>query len=192
MSVEPAAGDADAGSVIWFEQFFAATYDDLLRYAARRVGLVTAPDVVAEAFLAAWRRRDDYDHDGARLWLFGAARRIVANTDRSVLRAQRLTERAAQRHAGEPDLADSVVTRMRVRDVIDALPVTEAEALRLVAWDGFGIAEAAIITGCSPATFRVRLFRARRRAAQILAADVLPHGGVRSDCPTATHSRGRR
>jgi DNA-directed RNA polymerase specialized sigma24 family protein len=31
----------------WFEALFTATYDDLLRYAARRVGRQAATDVVA-------------------------------------------------------------------------------------------------------------------------------------------------
>lgn len=192
MSLDPAAGDPDPVAVIWFEQLFAATYDDLLRYAARRVGPVAAPDVVAEAFLTAWRRQEDYDHDGARLWLFGVTRRIVANADRSVLRAQRLTARAARGSGDEPDPAQGVVERMRVRDVIDELAPAEAEALRLVAWDGFGIAEAAVIAGCTPATFRVRLFRARRRAGRMLAADVRDDRGAPADLPTATRAKGRQ
>lgn len=190
MDVEPLPVARDAGGVVWFEQLFAATYDDLLRYARRRVGPVAAPDVVAEVFLTAWRRRADYDHDTARLWLFGVARRTVANADRSTLRARQLSIRAAQLATEEPDLADTVITHMRVHDVLAALPDAQAEALRLVAWDGFSLGEAAAIAGCSSATFRVRLFRARRRAAQLLALDVPAEHGVRSGSPTATKRSG--
>lgn len=190
MDVEPWPVDPDAGAVAWFERMFAATYDDLLRYALRRVGPVAAPDVVAEVFLTAWRRRDDYDRDSARLWLFGVARRIVANADRSALRARQLSTRAARSAADEPDLADAVIAHLRVHDVIAQLPDAEAEALRLVAWDGFDPAEAAAIAGCSPATFRVRLFRARRRAAHLLAVDGRAERTVRSGFPTATEGSG--
>jgi RNA polymerase sigma-70 factor (ECF subfamily) len=190
VTVEPPPVDPDAASVLWFEGLFAATYDDLLRYAWRRVGPVSAPDVVAEVFLTAWRRRDDYDRDAARLWLFGVARRVVANANRSALRARQLSTRVAQSAAAEPDPADVVVAHIHVHDVIAQLPEAEAEALRLVAWDGFDLAEAAVIAGCSAATFRVRLFRGRRRAAQMLAVDVRAERGVPSGSPAATEGSG--
>lgn len=166
--------------MVWFEQLFLATYDDLLRYAARRVGMVAAADVVAEVFLTAWRRRDDYDRVTARLWLFGVARLVVANTDRTAARAQRLSIRAGQGVADQPDPSDALVTQLYVQDLIGQLPEAEAEALRLVAWDGFDPGEAAVVAGCSRATFRVRLFRARRRAAQLLAADTRVDDAVQS------------
>jgi RNA polymerase sigma-70 factor, ECF subfamily len=188
VDVEPSRAGADG--VAWFERLFAATYDDLLRYAWRRVGRVAAPGVVAEVFLTAWRRRDDYDRDAARLWLFGVARRIVANADRSTFRARQLSIRAAELAVDEPDLPDALVTQLRVHDVLDRLSGTEAEALRLVAWDGFDRAEAALIAGCSPATFRVRLFRARRRAARMLAVDIPSDRGFPSRVATAAKGNG--
>ena len=177
--------DAASGDAVWFEQLFLATYDDLLRYAARRVGMAAATDVVAEVFLTAWRRRNDYDRAAARLWLFGVARLVVANADRSAFRAQRLSIRAVQGIADQPDISDAVVTQLYVQDLIYQLPDAEAEALRLVAWDGFDLGEAATIAGCSRATFRVRLFRARRRAARLLAADTHVEGMVQSSGPPA-------
>ena len=43
------------------------------------------------------------------------------------------------------------------------LPANDREAITLIAWDGLRPAEAAIVLGQSPATFRVRLHRAKRR-----------------------------
>jgi DNA-directed RNA polymerase specialized sigma24 family protein len=52
----------------------------LYRYAYQRVGPGIADDVVAEAFLAAFRGRASYDLDrlDARPWLFGILTREVA------------------------------------------------------------------------------------------------------------------
>jgi RNA polymerase sigma-70 factor, ECF subfamily len=48
------------------------------------------------------------------------------------------------------------------------LSESDREILRLVTWEGLDAAAAASVIGCSPATFRVRLHRARRRLAASL------------------------
>src|SRR4051812_45380867 len=70
----------------------------ILAYALRRVeGPEDAADVVAETFLVAWRRLDEVPNDaGARLWLFGVARRVIANRYRAERRRARLAERLAE------------------------------------------------------------------------------------------------
>ena len=171
--------------VRWFEQLFTANYDDLLRYAARRIGVEAAHDVVAEVFLTAWRRRADYERSTARLWLFGVAHGVLANAARTDARAQRLTAKVSSQVSDRTvDHADAVVDALHVRAAIAALPATEAEALRLTEWDGFDIAEAAVVAGCSRATFRVRLHRARRHAALRLGNDIAE--------PTGSMDRSRR
>jgi len=45
------------------------------------------------------------------------------------------------------------------------LPPKDREALALTEWEQLDIATAARVARCSPATFRVRLHRARRRPA---------------------------
>lgn len=64
-----------------FEALVRASYDDLLRFAVRRVGVHDAADVVADVYLAAWRRRSVVT-DLDRLWLFGVATRVIANRNR--------------------------------------------------------------------------------------------------------------
>jgi predicted DNA-binding protein (UPF0251 family) len=49
--------------------------------------------------------------------------------------------------------------------VLGTLPWLEREALRLVEWEQLDMGEAAQVAGCSSATFRVRLHRARRHLA---------------------------
>ena len=160
------AGESEAEA---FEALFAANYDDLLRYAIRRVGFDAAPDVVAEVMLVAWRRRGEYDPAGARLWLFGVAHHVIANERRSVLRRERLTTRVRQDAEIRPDPTEPGTDAERVRRALAMLSPVQQEALRLTEWERLSADEAAGVAGCSRATFRVRLHRARRRLAALLA-----------------------
>ena len=71
----------------------------ILAYAARRTaGNADAADVLAETFLVAWRRLDDVPTDeAARPWLYGVARRVLANHHRGVTRRSRLDDRVRRR-----------------------------------------------------------------------------------------------
>lgn len=81
-----------------FRSLFAGHSRALLGYALRRVSEpADAADVVAETFLVAWRRLDDVPTGSdARLWLFGTARRVLANQRRGALRRSRLADRLRQ------------------------------------------------------------------------------------------------
>jgi DNA-directed RNA polymerase specialized sigma24 family protein len=78
-----------------FRRLFAETERELLTYVLRRVDRAEdAADVVAETFLVAWRRLDKVPAgDEARLWLYGVARRQLANQRRGQLRRLRLADR---------------------------------------------------------------------------------------------------
>ena len=147
----------------------------VLRYAVRRSDPATAQDAVSETFLVAWRRLAEVpeDPDQALPWLYGVARRVLANSDRSSRRTQRLS--ALLSHTGAavgqvPDPADGVAEQARVRQALGRLPAADQEALRLVGWEDLDLAGAALAMGCSRPTMAVRLHRARRRMAHALAA----------------------
>jgi RNA polymerase sigma-70 factor (ECF subfamily) len=165
------AADVDASA---FEVVYVAYSADLLRYAQRRVGRDTAPDILAEVLLIAWRRRGEIRSEDSRLWLFGVAHRVVANELRRRGRQARLQARA-ERQAGTvvDDPADAVADVLLVRQVLSLLPWREQEALRLVEWDQLSPREAAIVAGCEQTTFRVRLHRARRHFTARLQASGL-------------------
>jgi RNA polymerase sigma-70 factor (ECF subfamily) len=63
------------------------------------------------------------------------------------------------------------------------LPERDREVLRLVAWEGLSLAEAAVVLGCSSLACRVRYHRAKTRlAARLDAAASLrpnPKGATR-------------
>ena len=69
------------------QQRFEAVYEQhagaVKGYAMRRIDPARADDVVAEVFLVAWRRLEDMPPE-PRPWLFGVARRVLANERRRV------------------------------------------------------------------------------------------------------------
>ncbi|GAA1687711.1 hypothetical protein GCM10009733_100470 [Nonomuraea maheshkhaliensis] len=64
-----------------FEAVYRATYGLIMAYAARRChSPQDAADVVAETFAIAWRRLGEVpEGERAILWLYGVARKVLAN-----------------------------------------------------------------------------------------------------------------
>jgi RNA polymerase sigma factor (sigma-70 family) len=155
-----------------FSELYRGHYEEVLRYALRRTDPETARDVAAETFLVAWRRLDVVPADSgmAGPWLYGVARRVLANTTRSRLRAERLTARLGQdrRDTSAADAAGAIAESDRLRSALATLSELNQEALRLVGWEELDLAAAALAMGCSRATMAVRLHRARRRLEQAL------------------------
>lgn len=155
-----------------FEELFRTHYAALMRYAIRRVGSDSASEVVSETLLTAWRRLADVPDDPLP-WLYATARRVVANEYRRRGRAGRLTQHivGSTPHDDGSDHADAVVERLRVREALERLSPGDREALMLAEWEQLSPADAAKVLGCSPAAYRVRLHRARRRIATLLHVD---------------------
>jgi RNA polymerase sigma-70 factor (ECF subfamily) len=66
----------------WFAVLYAAHRRDVIRYGLRRLGGAEAAEELAqEVFVIAWRRRTQVPEPGLP-WLYGVARRVLAN-DRS-------------------------------------------------------------------------------------------------------------
>jgi RNA polymerase sigma factor (sigma-70 family) len=154
-----------------FERLYREFGPDVLAFCRRRVASDVADDVTAETFLVVWRRLSDVPRS-PRGWLLGIARLTLANQRRSVRRRDALIARVGWERSGEGDAADA-------RSVIEALSCLsdlDQEALLLAAWDGLNSREAAQVLGCTPAAFRLRLHRARRRFERVLAADPSIHG----------------
>lgn len=153
-----------------FQALYEENYHRVLGYALRRGGRDDADDVVAETFLVAWRRFDHVpEGDRARLWLYGTARRVLANQQRGNRRRERLAERARSHvvHKHDPSPADTDLDAAAV--AFARLRPDDRELLGLVAWEGLDAGEIAQVCGCSRNAARIRLHRARRRFARELA-----------------------
>ena len=149
-----------------FELLYAEHGRAVLAYAVRRAPDVQdAADVVAETFLVAWRRLDDVPPAGAaRLWLYGVARHVLANQQRSERRRERLSERLrrelpAALEGGPPPASPSGA----VRAALARLGPEDQEILRLCGWEELTPGEIATVLGISQVAVRSRLHRARHR-----------------------------
>jgi RNA polymerase sigma-70 factor (ECF subfamily) len=153
------------------------------RYALRRSDPHTAEEVTAQVFVVAWRRRSGIPGD-ALPWLYGVARRALAEQRRGQERRRRLGERlrsvAVEEVSTTPELRDHWLT-----EALRRLSPTDREALLLRYWEELEPAQIARVMGCSRATATVRLHRARLRLRRELDA-----GGGRHEqdqgaiCPT--------
>ncbi|GAA1638530.1 RNA polymerase sigma factor [Georgenia ruanii] len=145
---------------------------ELERFVRRRLPPPQVEDVIAEAFLVAWRRLDAAPAE-LRPWLFGIARNLMLTAARTHGRWHALHVRlAAEPEPADLELAADVASRTDLVRAWGMLTPGEREVLTLVAWDGLTAREAATVLGCEAGTFRVRLLRARRHLLRIL--DRLP------------------
>ena len=150
-----------------FEALFTAHYRAVRAYTVRRNAL-SVEDVLADVFLVAWRRLESVPDD-ALPWLLGVARRVMANQRRAERRRAALDGKLRSAHAPEPGTPSTGAVSDQVAAGLALLSEREREALLLVAWEGLEPHRAAKAAGCSPAAFRVRLHRARRRVAAQLS-----------------------
>lgn len=153
-------GEGRTGAEARLETLFREHYSGVAAYVRRRAEPDLVDDVVAETFLVAWRRLDDVPAD-ARLWLLGVARKTLATQRRSATRRRSLL--AKVQTTERPVRTDDAVTESRVSDALAQLPEKDRDAITLIAWDGLTPAEAAAVLGHSATSFRVRLYRAKRR-----------------------------
>lgn len=150
-----------------FRALYADAYVDVLRFAQRRVHPSHAEDVVADAFLVAWRRLEEVPSrsDDARAWLFGIARHCLLNTQRGLGRQDALAVRIAVTAPAAPTDGpqdDAVVQRLDLAAAWRRLSAGEQETLSLSVFEDLTSAQAARVLGTSAASYRLRLLRARR------------------------------
>jgi RNA polymerase sigma-70 factor (ECF subfamily) len=131
-----------------------------------------ARDVVAETFLVCWRRLQRVPEGrDARLWLYGVARRVLANHDRAERRRARLRGRMSETVQAAAQGVESTAHGGAVAKAFARLRSGDRELLALVAWEGLGAREIARVIGCSENAARIRLHRARHRFAQELETE---------------------
>lgn len=156
-----------------FSRLFDAYYPAVRAYARRRAPVDVADEVALSTFEVAWRRRAEIPADPLP-WLYGVARRALANHRRGDRRRSRLAERViGARGSASPDpvWADpeaAAVEALGARAALARLRPDDRELLMLVAWEGLDADAAAAVLGISPSTFAVRLHRARRRLEALL------------------------
>ena len=152
-----------------------ANTSSLLAYFARRASAEDAADMLSDVLLVAWRRAVDLpvEPGEARMWLFGVARRVIADHRRSQRRRSALQDRlVAELDAGNAAPTDPGQDRARAG--IARLSALDQEIIRLVYWDGFTLAETARLLERPEGTVRSRHHRARQQLRAHLERDGRP------------------
>ena len=175
-----------------FAQLYTRYYRQIRDYCRRRVRSDVVDDAVAETFLTAWRRINEVPAgDEALVWLYGVAYRVIGHQWRSAARRRRLEDRLRSvghraASAADDSLADLDEHRL-VREAAARLGDTDAEVLRLVAWEQLSGADIAAVLKIDANAVKQRLHRARRHLAREYrrlesrqtSTPIAPTGGVR-------------
>jgi RNA polymerase sigma factor (sigma-70 family) len=167
-----------------FQTAYTENREAVLAYLMRRTeAREDAADLLAEVYLVAWRRIADLPAGaGVRPWLFGVARRLLANQRRRARTQTGLADalRGSLRAVELDQHSAAATSTGALRRALAELPAADRELLTLTAWEGLTPAEIAVVVGRSPGRVRVQLHRARRRLKEELDA-----GGSRSGAPSA-------
>jgi RNA polymerase sigma-70 factor (ECF subfamily) len=162
-----------------FRQLFNQLYGPVRRHALSLVrDDATAEDVVQEAFVRLWDRRERLeDTTPPRAWLYRTVRNLALNLRRDAATRQRLLSdptvadsAAVPRPATLPD-ADISGRELgaRLTAFIEALPPRQREALLLSRVEGLSHAEVAVAMECAPRTVNNHLVAALSTLRQRLA-----------------------
>ncbi len=178
-----------------FQGIYETHYRAVAAYTRRRApDPADAQDALAETFTIAWRRLPELpDIDAALPWLYGVARRVLANQRRGNRRRDDLSTRLRGQPAQTVDVEGEVVTsedRHIVLAALHRLRDADQEILRLAVWEELPHREIAQVVGCSEASVAVRLHRARGRLGREIGKEERRHGQEGS-AGASPHVEGR-
>jgi RNA polymerase sigma-70 factor (ECF subfamily) len=151
----------------------------LLAYFARRVTPVDdAADLLGDTLVIVWRRRSAIpdDETGARMWLYGVARKVLSTHRRGASRRNALADKVRSEILIRDVAAATDPLHEHVRALIADLGPVDREIIGLHYWEGFSLAEVATIMSMRAATVRSRHARARARLRAALdeSGDIRP------------------
>lgn len=151
-----------------FRGIYDGTYRHVFAYCLRRSNVEDAKDATADVYVVAWRRIDDIPPgDEALAWLYGTARKVLANQRRSRSRRGSLAARIRnETPPSQPTPEATVMRRERDREVLDALGrlwESDGEVIRLALWEELSHSDIGKILGCSDRAVTMRLHRAMKR-----------------------------
>jgi RNA polymerase sigma-70 factor, ECF subfamily len=166
-----------------FEGLVGEVLAPLQRYLRRRATNEVAQDALADTLLVLWRRLDDVpDGPGEALpWVYGVARRCLANHQRAGRRHLRLVGRLSSQLPVQPMVAPPADAAFAGDAELDAalatLSAADRELLQLWAWERLEPKEIATVLGVTPNAVSIRLHRARAQLGQELERKNMPGRG---------------
>jgi len=162
-------------SPVVFEDVAQELSGPLRRYLERLVGnRATADDLLQDTLLKIARGLPEFEgRSSVKTWTFTIATRVATDHFRRPQSRAQMVEidEAGPNHVLDEEIDQRlVIDEMSscVREVIDSLPEDYRTALVLHDLEGQTAAEVAEIAGCSLATAKIRIHRARRRLKEAL------------------------
>lgn len=151
-----------------FDAFYRKHFARAVALAHALAGARVAEDIAQEAFWATFRKWDDLENPERWLW------RVIANRSRSALRRRYLEARLLPRAApgSQRDHQERLLGLDEFWDMVRALPKRQAQVVALLYVEELLSVEVAEVLGCSEATVRVHLHRAKKRLAERLDLEV--------------------
>lgn len=154
---------ADAFTAVYTEHLGAVS-----RYLARRVDRNDVDDLAADVFAVAWRKRDSVQPGEELPWLYRIASYLVANHRRRL--AARASLLGLLTVPDSAPSAESLVTAdAELARAWAALAARDREVLALVVLDDLAVSDAAVTLGISANAVSIRLHRAKKALADVLA-----------------------
>lgn len=161
-----------------FEEVAENLSGPLQRYLVRMVGdRATADDLLQETLLRIARGLTAFEgRASVKTWAFTIATRVAADHFRRPQTRARIVDvdEAHSLSDSELDVGEQIVIdemNSCVREVIDSLPEDYRAALVLHDLEGMTAAATAEVIGCSVATAKIRIHRARARLRKALEAE---------------------
>ncbi len=151
-----------------FRALFDAYERPLRVYCHRRLPPTLAEDAAAEVFLVMWRRLDEVPEGSeGRLWLYGIARNVIRNKQRSLGRNRRLQDLVERQPTRRAESPEEIVVRStedeRLWDALNGLRDAERELVLLRSWEGLSSADIGAVLGITPKAVDNRLGRIRKK-----------------------------
>lgn len=151
-----------------------AGHDRIYRYFRRRTeNAATAEDLCAEVFRITWEKTGQDDSLSVMV-LFGIAKNVLRNHDRSAVRSAGLLDTLRLQRDEGPRTDGSPV-----HDALGQLRAEDREVLLLTYWDGFSSSEVSDLLNTSATAVRMRLHRARKALSHLLQTQTQPEGAAK-------------
>lgn len=150
-----------------FQEIYRTYQHQITAYFLRRTDTASARDGAAETFLVAWRRIDDIPQSAELPWLYGTARRVLANLRRSQRRYGALARKVHRTEVAESLNPETVIVRRSEDEemiaAIGRLRPEDQELLLLAAWEELPHSEIAAALKTSPNAVTQRLRRIKKQ-----------------------------
>lgn len=132
-----------------------------------------AQDLAQESFMRLYRFHERHPNRAVHAgWLYTTAHRLAIDVARQARRRpEDLWDGSPDGFPSTPSFEPVVTTRLAVQRTLDRLTRLDRECLWLFYYQGWTVPEISARIGCSESTARTRLYRARRRFAQLWGDD---------------------